>query len=175
MSNSALTLINSEHFRDGGVNDRLNEEEWVEQFLARYGIEHPVSRTRHSQLRKLREVLRKIVEQITAKNSISDSALNVLNDFLEPSTLQYKVVRSQAGSFERQNIATKPGAPAATIASDFVKLLVDGDWRRLRICANDTCRWAFYDESRNRTRIWCDSTRCGNVMKVRRFRERKQG
>jgi iron complex outermembrane recepter protein len=31
-----------------------------------------------------------------------------------------------------------------------------------------------YDESRNRIRIWCDSSECGNVMKVRRFRERQR-
>lgn len=30
-----------------------------------------------------------------------------------------------------------------------------------------------YDESRNRTRRWCEAGACGNLLKVRQFRERQ--
>lgn len=40
-----------------------------------------------------------------------------------------------------------------------------------RTCANPLCGWIFVDESRNRSRIWCDSTRCGNQQRVRRARQ----
>ena len=36
----------------------------------------------------------------------------------------------------------------------------------------EDCRWAFYDESRNRSATWCDMKVCGNRAKVRGFRER---
>ena len=29
---------------------------------------------------------------------------------------------------------------------------IDGTWSRLKICAADTCRWAFFDSSKNRAR-----------------------
>jgi predicted RNA-binding Zn ribbon-like protein len=48
----------------------------------------------------------------------------------------------------------------------------DGTWQRLKICPADDCRWAFYDESRNRSATWCDMKVCGNRAKVRGFRER---
>ncbi len=48
----------------------------------------------------------------------------------------------------------------------------DGTWKRLKVCAAETCRWAFYDESRNRSGAWCDMRVCGNRAKVRGFRER---
>ena len=48
----------------------------------------------------------------------------------------------------------------------------DGTWRRLKVCPADDCRWAFYDESRNRSATWCDMRVCGNRAKVRGFRER---
>jgi predicted RNA-binding Zn ribbon-like protein len=48
----------------------------------------------------------------------------------------------------------------------------DGTWKRLKICPADDCRWAFYDESRNRSATWCDMKVCGNRAKVRGFRER---
>jgi len=48
----------------------------------------------------------------------------------------------------------------------------DGTWKRLKVCAAQSCQWAFYDESRNRSGAWCDMRVCGNRAKVRGFRER---
>ncbi|MEA2143428.1 MAG: hypothetical protein QOI64_1858 [Solirubrobacteraceae bacterium] len=48
----------------------------------------------------------------------------------------------------------------------------DGTWQRLKVCPADTCQWAFYDASRNRSAVWCDMRVCGNRAKVRGFRER---
>lgn len=50
--------------------------------------------------------------------------------------------------------------------------MFDGTWSRLKACANDECRWAFYDRSRNHSGRWCDMSSCGNVVKVRNFRRR---
>jgi predicted RNA-binding Zn ribbon-like protein len=51
---------------------------------------------------------------------------------------------------------------------------VAGTWPRLKACANHTCRWAFYDASRNRTGAWCSMAECGNRAKAQRFRSRRQ-
>jgi predicted RNA-binding Zn ribbon-like protein len=48
----------------------------------------------------------------------------------------------------------------------------DGTWPRLKACPAETCQWAFYDVSRNRSAVWCDMRVCGNRAKVRGFRER---
>jgi len=48
----------------------------------------------------------------------------------------------------------------------------DGSWLRVKACADDGCRWAFYDASRNRAGRWCDMAVCGNRNKVRSFRAR---
>jgi len=50
----------------------------------------------------------------------------------------------------------------------------DGTWPRLRVCANDTCRWAFYDRSKNRQGHWCDMAVCGNRLKNRELRARRR-
>jgi predicted RNA-binding Zn ribbon-like protein len=44
----------------------------------------------------------------------------------------------------------------------------DGTWDRLKVCDRDTCRWAFYDASRNQARRWCSMAGCGNHIKMRR-------
>jgi predicted RNA-binding Zn ribbon-like protein len=49
----------------------------------------------------------------------------------------------------------------------------DGTWRRLKACSAETCQWAFYDGSRNRSGVWCTMQTCGNRAKARSFRQRK--
>ncbi|MFJ9543817.1 CGNR zinc finger domain-containing protein [Streptomyces sp. NPDC101225] len=44
--------------------------------------------------------------------------------------------------------------------------------RRLKVCANPRCRGAFYDRSKNCSRIWHDVATCGNAQNVRVYRAR---
>ncbi|MEU6341696.1 CGNR zinc finger domain-containing protein [Streptomyces sp. NPDC046977] len=47
-----------------------------------------------------------------------------------------------------------------------------GTLRRLKVCANPRCRGAFYDRSKNCSRVWHDVTTCGNTQNVRAYRAR---
>lgn len=48
-----------------------------------------------------------------------------------------------------------------------------GTWDRLKACRNDTCRWGFYDLSRNHSGHWCSMSVCGNRKKVQAYRARR--
>ena len=48
----------------------------------------------------------------------------------------------------------------------------EGTWERLKACPWDTCRWAFYDRSKNRSGRWCRMDVCGNRAKAAAFRAR---
>jgi predicted RNA-binding Zn ribbon-like protein len=50
--------------------------------------------------------------------------------------------------------------------------MADGTWRRLKACRSETCEWAFYDRSRNRSGTWCSMAVCGNREKARSYRQR---
>ena len=54
------------------------------------------------------------------------------------------------------------------------ELLTSGDLSRIKQCGGDKCGWLFFDTSRNRSRQWCSMKDCGNLSKVRRFRQRKR-
>lgn len=60
----------------------------------------------------------------------------------------------------------------ATVLAAIAAADGEGDWERLKACANDACRWAFYDASRNRSGRWCDMNVCGARHKMRTYRER---
>ena len=48
----------------------------------------------------------------------------------------------------------------------------NGTLGRLKMCASDECRRAFYDRSKPGTKRWCQAVLCGNRMKTRAYRER---
>jgi len=63
-------------------------------------------------------------------------------------------------------------AALGTIIGTVFRSMADGSWPRLKACREDTCQWAFYDHSRNRSGTWCSMAVCGNRTKARKYRER---
>jgi predicted RNA-binding Zn ribbon-like protein len=60
----------------------------------------------------------------------------------------------------------------AALLAIVARAQAEGTWPRLKACPNDSCRWAFYDRSRNRSRTWCAMSVCGNRAKARSYRAR---
>ena len=72
--------------------------------------------------------------------------------------------------------------PAATVDELISQMLgivyraqAESKWERLKICASDECRWAFYDRSKNRGGTWCQMETCGNLINNRAYRSRRAG
>jgi predicted RNA-binding Zn ribbon-like protein len=70
--------------------------------------------------------------------------------------------------------------PAASVDALIAQMIgivlqaqIDGSWQRLKICGADSCRWAFFDYSKNRRGHWCSMEVCGNREKNRAYRERQ--
>jgi predicted RNA-binding Zn ribbon-like protein len=60
----------------------------------------------------------------------------------------------------------------AELADPLVRAVGSADAQKARICADDGCRWVFYDDSRTHRRRWCDMASCGNRAKAARHRAR---
>jgi predicted RNA-binding Zn ribbon-like protein len=66
------------------------------------------------------------------------------------------------------------GRPLARLLAIIAAAMADGTWARLKACREDTCQWAFYDRSRNRSGSWCTMAVCGNRAKARAYRRRER-
>jgi predicted RNA-binding Zn ribbon-like protein len=66
------------------------------------------------------------------------------------------------------------GLPLCAIWASAAGVLDSDSQARVRRCADESCGKLFIDESRNRSRRWCDMSSCGNRAKIRRFRQRKR-
>jgi predicted RNA-binding Zn ribbon-like protein len=62
----------------------------------------------------------------------------------------------------------------AEIIATLIGAMADGSWSRMKACRNDTCRWLFYDHSRNRSGTWCSMAVCGSRLKARAYRARRR-
>ena len=63
------------------------------------------------------------------------------------------------------------GALGRIVAAVFTSM-GEADWARLKLCGSSSCRWVFYDQSKNHSSRWCRMASCGNRQKARRFRAR---
>src|SRR5690242_20344510 len=65
------------------------------------------------------------------------------------------------------------GAMGRLVAALYAAMQTE-EWDRLKLCGSGTCRWAFYDRSKNHSSRWCTMASCGNRAKARRFRQKEK-
>jgi predicted RNA-binding Zn ribbon-like protein len=115
------------------------------------------------------------VDAIRARRTVGDDDVAAVNRILGGGAWTPRLERQQ-GSWRvsTESNAHGIGRVEADVAWSFVSMLTKGDPARIKVCANPDCGWVMYDESRNRTRLWCEASECGNLIKVRRFRQRRR-
>jgi predicted RNA-binding Zn ribbon-like protein len=78
------------------------------------------------------------------------------------------------GAWDLVPAATNVDAFLGRIMAIVIRAMADGSWSRIKACRNDTCRWLFFDQSRNRSGTWCSMAICGSRMKARAYRARQR-
>jgi predicted RNA-binding Zn ribbon-like protein len=172
-----LDFLNSEWYDGRGrLEDRLQLESWRKGFLRRWELTRGASlrdpkRTEMRSLRRLRAALREIISRIAAGEHPSNQSIEYLNALLRKRS-GFQVLVRAGRKYDMHIVPSKKDWEWVMfqIAASTADLLVHTDLRRVKVCANDGCRWAYYDQSKGRTRRWCDSRACGNTERVRRFR-----
>lgn len=173
-------LINSDwrdHLGSGRREDRLGNDRWLARFLKRTGwcgVALPADDER-ARLRRLRNLLRSMVDTIRAGDGPTQAQREALNQILAaaPVIRRLEQVAGRAGVVlvaANSDIDDVMG----TVAASFAHMLAEGEPARIKVCANADCGWVIYDTSRNRSRRWCDKTECGNLINVRRHRRRNR-
>jgi predicted RNA-binding Zn ribbon-like protein len=130
-----------------------------------------VSERDRNQAIKLREALRRAA--LANNNAAGDGqAIRELNQLTRDARM---VVTFEAGGAARLSPSATgvEGGFARILAAVFIAMLT-GQWTRLKSCGNDTCQWAFYDTSKNRSGRWCEMADCGNDAKGRAYRARRR-
>jgi len=179
MESPCLELVNSEVWYGlGPLEDLLlGQPGWLDGFVSRWELSPTAGPTNRqlAELVRLRSLLRRLVDGLAAGQSPTEADLRELNAFLASRPVSRQVARTASGHRMELVPARRDWRwVLSEIAASFGGLLSTGETARIKVCQNPECRWAFYDESKNRKRRWCDPAICGNRDKVRRFRSRQQ-
>lgn len=180
-----LDFLNTDcrDWRGTGNNaDLLIQPDRVERILNRWELRAPVipSEEELAQLRAWRDILRQMAETVVAGLPLKDADLALLNGYMKDSPLLTKVTSKLeakgAAVYSLVERGQEPGwrAVMGQIALSFARTLAENEPSRIRICGNPDCLWVFYDDTRSRSKRYCDDSMCGNLMKVRRFRAKRK-
>jgi predicted RNA-binding Zn ribbon-like protein len=81
-----------------------------------------------------------------------------------------------AGGAQAELVVNASGGLGASgrIVAIVFEAVLDGTWPRLKACPGDACNYAYFDQTRNNSRLWCSMARCGSRAKMRAYRARRQ-
>ncbi|MFS0722530.1 CGNR zinc finger domain-containing protein [Paenibacillus sp. 1P07SE] len=175
-----MDVINSNRvdWRDSKIQrDMLDDEQWIRDFLCKWELTAtlPMNADNLKKLKRLRDLMRTICIALNADLALQQDQLHEINLMLTSVSSQFQLNASK-NAFEMEQMYNAEDWTLVLWQTtySFAQLLSKPDVNRLKVCDNQNCEWIFLDQSKNQTRRWCDTKVCGNIMKVRRFRNRKK-
>lgn len=164
-------FVNSRDLESG--RDELRDPEAARRWLAAAGLpaDGPLDEEGRLRLIEVREALRAVL-MANAGDPLDPQALETLNRAASQAPL---VVGFGADGRSRLE-PVSAGLPAAIgrMLGIVAASMAQGTWARLKVCRKDSCRWAFYDHSKNHSGAWCSMSVCGNRVKTTAYRRRRR-
>ncbi|MFM9330490.1 CGNR zinc finger domain-containing protein [Paenibacillus mesotrionivorans] len=170
----------------GKDEDRLERVDMVNRLLDTWQLSaaFPLSPLELKEMRELRQWLRQLTERLVRGETLTLEDLDKLNGYMETFCVSYRLeveVSENSGHeacppyrLEEERQGQGWAEVQGAVAASFARMLAHNEPGRIRICDNPDCLWVFYDDTRSRTKRFCDDTMCGNLMKVRRFRAKRK-
>ncbi|MFG2314945.1 CGNR zinc finger domain-containing protein [Streptomyces tendae] len=161
--------------RHGTAVERIPTPRRLLDWLAVYGL--VVDACTPAQLdlaRELREAVHAAATAAATGAPLPVSAVRVINDRSARGGA-VAVLTPEGERHWRLGPASGVEDALGVIAADAISVIAGERDGRLALCASPTCRAAFFDTSRSRTRRWCDMNTCGNREKKARFHANRRG
>jgi predicted RNA-binding Zn ribbon-like protein len=154
---------------DRGTDD-LADLDGLRRWLDNHGRrpDTPVDAADLAVVTRLRSAVRDLIAA-TTDGTEPTAALAELDELARTSDLR---VRFADDGPEHRSDAEGVAGVVGDLIGVVATAMEDGSWSRLKLCRADTCRWAYFDHSRNRSGRWCSMDECGNRTKARNYRRR---
>jgi len=122
---------------------------------------------------RLRETIYRLLRSVVQNWKPDAADLEKLNQELAIAKSHERLIHSRNGyNLVWDDRSESLDSMLWPLAQSATELLTSGELSRIKQCGGDQCGWMFFDTSRNRSRQWCSMKDCGNLSKVRRFRQR---
>jgi predicted RNA-binding Zn ribbon-like protein len=127
-----------------------------------------------AKIHRVRDSLRKVAYAVAEDRPAPTSALAEVNRALRAREIIELEPVADGLRVGHRHVGDPVDDALARLAQPVVQAIANGREDRIRICANDECRWVFYDESPTGRRRWCDMSTCGNRAKAARHRAKRK-
>jgi predicted RNA-binding Zn ribbon-like protein len=135
----------------------------------RYGLCGHASEMELARLREFREALRAVLEA-NAGEGDEAAAWEAMKPFAQQACYRLRITAHGRPALDPAGAGTD--AAIARLLAVAYDAIGAGTWQRLKACRKASCRWAFYDRSKNGSGAWCNMAVCGNRVKAQRRRQR---
>jgi predicted RNA-binding Zn ribbon-like protein len=124
-------------------------------------------------VKELRFALWGLIDSLEHRKPAKPGDLSVINEWSRRLALSEQVVvrSSQIGFAINRDISALE-LPGLRVTRAALSLLKHFPAARIKTCPAHDCGWKFVDQSKNRSRRWCDMAVCGNLAKARQYRAR---
>jgi predicted RNA-binding Zn ribbon-like protein len=119
----------------------------------------------------LREALFRLFSAVAAGVPVDEGDRRSLNDAMAEALPHVRLDDQLRAVWDDPTALDLPRWQAAASAG---RLLTAEDLSRLKQCPGERCGWVFVDDSRNRSRRWCEPNQCGNRERVRAYYRRSK-
>lgn len=159
------------------VPDGRSMRRWlVARSLLRPSVSASEVKAEMGAFRDLRNLVRDTISELADGRRPGRVRLRRLNEVLREGKHHHELrVDPTTRGYRFAPVGEEPSEARSAIASSLAHFLAEHDPSRLRVCANEGCRWVFVDRSPAGRRRWCDMRTCGNRAKVARHRARRRG
>jgi predicted RNA-binding Zn ribbon-like protein len=137
-------------------------------------VDEAVAERVMSRIRRVRAALRDLLDASVEARPPAAGALREVNRTLRAPYIYELVPAADGVSLDHRHEGDPISGALARLSEAIARELTQSDKDRLRVCANDECRWVFRDNSPAGRRKWCDMSTCGNRAKAARHRERQK-
>jgi predicted RNA-binding Zn ribbon-like protein len=159
---------------DHGIEE-LGDPAALAAWLSSHGLLEEGAEASAADVRRatwLREALRELLLSNNDGRPVPVAAAKVLDDTAARARLRLRVGADGSTRLEAEGKGVD-GALGRLLVIIY-RSMETNTWTRLKACREDTCRWAFYDHSKNRSGHWCSMEVCGSRHKAREYRERRK-
>jgi predicted RNA-binding Zn ribbon-like protein len=162
-------FVNSVDYED--AKEALADPASLVRWLAERGLIEPDTKATAADLRRAIDVREALRAEMRANNG-GDHAPDATETLRRAARRAKVALEFDAGGAHLEPQAGGVDGALGRLLGRVHAAQHDGTWSRLKACPRDTCRWAFYDNTKNASGVWCNMRTCGNRAKAKAYRAR---
>jgi predicted RNA-binding Zn ribbon-like protein len=149
--------------------DELGTMQQAAEWCRLHGLPPVTNQKDTERLRAFRDALR---ELLFANNGAADPA--TAWEWMRPFFASARFALALGPAYFPTLEPAGAGETISALLAILYQAVGNGTFARLRACRKSSCRFAYYDRSKNGSRAWCSMALCGNREKAQRRRTRER-